>query len=911
MRPTRATVLFATGLVALLGTPAAIAAEPPSTLYVNSREGSNCTDSGPGSQTVPYCTISAAAKVAGPGQTVRIGMGVYPEALNLDRSGTPGKPIVFDAELADRMPAISVKSLTITGASHLVVRGLRPSTVRVSGSADIELDRLRASGGRVPGVIIGGASTDVRLTRSHASDVRIEGGSQRTLLGRNELLGHDGPPVTAQDAPGTVITNNRLVNDCFAAASVTGTSTGSALFNNVVYAYRTASACPDGAPATGIEVAPTAASGTRADYNLLVDGETSWLTAYKWAGTVYETAAALKAATGQGEHDLLVPSAMLVVDGNDGSPIIDSGDPTAPGVLPTDERGFPTADDPRQPNTGKDGGYIDRGNRETQDWLSRASVEIEENWAPVGTTVTAKVVTDSRWGGLTYTYDFGDGTDPVISKDRTATHVYAKPCECTVKVTAATGVGVTATAEATTKVTATGPLTAGFTTRAVLPESDNPIGYTRPLTYEFDPRPATAAPWPVQRVDVDFGDGTYAHGDHMDSAYIHTYDRPGDYKVTFTLGDKKGAVNTVTRTVRAEYAPSGYAAVEPFRLLDTRAGGSLQAGNPTSVVLPVGLADPKHPLSGSMAAAVLNVTVTDATQDTHLSVWPSGQPRPITSNVNIKAGGTASNTVTVPVGADGKVLAQLNSGKAALIVDFVGYYQPNSGRRFTPQNPARVLDTRTAGGKLGGGQTRTVKVAGVGGIPADATAVTFNLTSTGTTENTHVIAYPDPARRTATSNLNPEPGVDKSNQAIVPVGPDGTITLYNNAGATDLVLDAVGYYAQDGKALFTPVVPTRLADTRTTGKIAPGAATTVAGIPANALGAVVNITATDTTGAGFLTAHADGTARPEASSLSTRPGVTVPNHVTTPAAGGRIAIWNSWGGSNHVITDLLGYFTQN
>ncbi|MFG2339890.1 PKD domain-containing protein [Streptomyces yangpuensis] len=911
MRPTRATVLLTAGLLTLLGTPAATAAETPSTLYVNSREGANCSDSGNGSQAVPYCTISAAAKAAGPGQTVKIGMGVYPEALNLDRSGTPGKPIVFDAELAERMPAISVRSLTITGASHLVVRGLRPELVRVTGSADIELDRLRVSGGRVPGVIIGGASTDVRLTRSHASDVRIEGGAQRTLLGRNELHGYDAPPVTAQDAPGTVITNNRLVNDCFASARVAGTSTGSALFNNVVQAYRTTAPCPDGVPVTGIEVAPSAASGTRADYNLLVDGETSWLTAYKWAGTTHETAAALKAATGQGEHDILVPSAMWVVDGNDGSPIIDSGDPTAPGVLPTDQRGFPTADDPRQPNTGKDGGFIDRGNNETQDWLSQASVEVEENWAPVGSTVTARAITNSRWGGLTYTYDFGDGSAPVTTQDRTAAHVYTKPCECTVKVTAATGVGVTATGETTTKVTAAGPLTAGFTTREVLPTSDNPIEYIRPLTYEFDPRNATAAPWPVQRVDVDFGDGKYAHSEHMDSAYRHTYDRPGDYKVTFTLGDKAGAVNTVTRNVRVDYAPSGYTAVEPFRVLDTRERGSLEAPHPTAIALPVGLTDSKHPQSGSMAAAVLNVTVTGATQDTHLSVWPSGQPRPITSNVNIKAGGTASNTITVPTGPEGTVLAQLNAGSAALIVDFVGYYQPNTGRRFTPLAPARVLDTRTTGGKLGGGQTRTVKVAGVGGIPADATAVAFNLTSTGTTQNTHVIAYPDPAKRTATSNLNPEPGVDKSNQAIVPVGPDGTVTLYNNSGATDLILDAVGYYAQQGKGLFTPVAPTRLADTRSTGRIAPGATTTVGGIPVNALGAVVNITATDTTAAGFLAAHADGAARPEASSLNTRPGVPVPNHVTTPAAGGRIAIWNSWGGSNHVITDLLGYFTQD
>lgn len=74
---------------------------------------------------------------------------------------------------------------------------------------------------------------------------------------------------------------------------------------------------------------------------------------------------------------------------------------------------------------------------------------------------------------------------------------------------------------------------------------------------------------------------------------------------------------------------------------------------------------------------------------------------------------------------------------------------------------------------------------------------------------------------------------------------------------------------------------------------------------------MLNLTATESTGAGFLTAHAFGSARPEASSLQTLPGLTVSNHVTTPVADGRISVYNSqWGGPNHVIADLLGYFTQ-
>lgn len=124
-------------------------------------------------------------------------------------------------------------------------------------------------------------------------------------------------------------------------------------------------------------------------------------------------------------------------------------------------------------------------------------------------------------------------------------------------------------------------------------------------------------------------------------------------------------------------------------------------------------------------------------------------------------------------------------------------------------------------------------------------------------------------------------------------------------------MDAVGYYGKDGKALYTPVVPKRLADTRTTGKVPAGGTTTVPGVPAGAVGAVLNLTATESTGAGFLTAYGFGSARPEASSLQTLPGLTIPNHVTTPVADGKVSVYNGqWGGPNHVIADLLGYFTQ-
>ncbi|MEJ8642991.1 hypothetical protein WKI68_19590 [Streptomyces sp. MS1.HAVA.3] len=209
MRPTRATVLLAAGLVTLLGVPAAAAAETPSILYVNNHDGSNCADGGPGSQAVPFCTISAAARGVEPGQTVRIKTGKsYAEAVTIDRSGEQGKPVAFvaDGPAGSFVSLGSSKDLTISGASHVVVRGLTANGgITVSRSADVELDRIKAFRTSSPALVVGEASTDVRVSRATLYGARIEGGAQRTVLSRNEIHPvYNAAAVTAAavDAPG-------------------------------------------------------------------------------------------------------------------------------------------------------------------------------------------------------------------------------------------------------------------------------------------------------------------------------------------------------------------------------------------------------------------------------------------------------------------------------------------------------------------------------------------------------------------------------------------------------------------------------------------------------------------------------------------------------------------------------------
>jgi hypothetical protein len=111
----------------------------------------------------------------------------------------------------------------------------------------------------------------------------------------------------------------------------------------------------------------------------------------------------------------------------------------------------------------------------------------------------------------------------------------------------------------------------------------------------------------------------------------------------------------------------------PVRLLDTRSGtGAPKAGQLSSTgSLSLSLAD-----GGALAGAkavVLNVTVVNGTSGGVLTVWPDGQTRPTSSNLNWSAGQTIANLVTVPV-IDGKVDFHASAGSVDVVADLFGYY---------------------------------------------------------------------------------------------------------------------------------------------------------------------------------------------------------------------------------------------
>jgi hypothetical protein len=330
-------------------------------------------------------------------------------------------------------------------------------------------------------------------------------------------------------------------------------------------------------------------------------------------------------------------------------------------------------------------------------------------------------------------------------------------------------------------------------------------------------------------------------------------------------------------------------------------------------------------------AVVLNVTVTNTSASSYLTVFPAGTVPPLASNLNWTAGTTVPNLVEIPIRTGGNVDFFNAAGSADVIADLEGYVaaptaNASSAGLFQPRAPVRVLDTRSGIGAtaqpVAAGQTIQVTVASAG-----QEAVVLNVTATDPTAASYLTVYPTGTPRPVVSNLNFVAGQTVPNRVIVKVGTSGQVSIYNAFGSVHVVADLNGSFTDGATATtgtrFVGVVPNRILDTRngTGGVSAPvgsnaSIAVTVAGrgnVPAmNAAVApsavVLNVTVTNPTAASYLTVWPDGETRPLASDLNFVAGDTVPNlAVVKLGSNGTIDLYNAFG-SVHVIIDVVGWY---
>ncbi|WP_374775050.1 hypothetical protein OG756_21205 [Streptomyces sp. NBC_01310] len=120
---------------------------------------------------------------------------------------------------------------------------------------------------------------------------------------------------------------------------------------------------------------------------------------------------------------------------------------------------------------------------------------------------------------------------------------------------------------------------------------------------------------------------------------------------------------------------------------------------------------------------------------------------------------------------------------------------------------------------------------------------------------------------------------------------------------------------------FVPYTPTRLLDTRNgtgaaQGKVVPYGSTRVkvggnGAIPEGVTAVALNVTVTNTTGAGHITAFPEGTERPTTSNVNFEAGESVPNLMIVPVGkNGYVELANRGADAVDLIADVTGYFTR-
>lgn len=369
------------------------------------------------------------------------------------------------------------------------------------------------------------------------------------------------------------------------------------------------------------------------------------------------------------------------------------------------------------------------------------------------------------------------------------------------------------------------------------------------------------------------------------------------------------------RTLSAVPTP-GLRPEPPTRVLDTRTGvGATARPVEAGEVVRVDLAAQAG--EGGLAAA-LNLTATESEGWGYVTAYPCGDEIPNVSNVNVDLGRSVANHAVVPLDATGGVCL-VPSVRMHLIADLTGVFDLGAPDRFTTLAPTRALDTRSSGGIDAGGVAR-VQIAGRYGVPAGATAVSFTLTAVEPAGWGYVTAYPCDVERPNASNLNYTAGSTTANLVTVKLAADGSLCLSTYA-ASHLLVDLTGVYWPGGDAGFRGVQPERWVDTR----VADGGP-----LPAGERGSVLfqwfadldpvsvvaNLTVTETSDAGFLSAYPNpgtvplcGTGEPAVSTLNFRAADTVAAAaIVQLVPHGTMCVFTS--STAHVIVDVAGFMAR-
>jgi parallel beta-helix repeat protein len=225
--------------------------------YYVDQSSSSCVDTGPGTQTRPFCRIAPAAERAIAGQTVNVLFGTYTEEVTPNHSGQSGAPIMFRGSPGTIITgSASGYGFKISGKSWIVVSGFtvrntvshgiyiaNSSFITVSGN-DVSYAGQPTSGYTKRGIYLGSATDSLIASNvvhhNTEAGIYLDAGSARITVENNEAYGNarqytrGAPAIDLRGADNLILFNWVHDNEDTGVQSYTG-ATRNLIAMNLAY----------------------------------------------------------------------------------------------------------------------------------------------------------------------------------------------------------------------------------------------------------------------------------------------------------------------------------------------------------------------------------------------------------------------------------------------------------------------------------------------------------------------------------------------------------------------------------------------------------------------------------------------------------------------------------------------------
>jgi parallel beta-helix repeat protein len=694
-----------TAAAAALALLAPAAQSAGSTLFVD-QANPNCSNSGTGSVSQPFCTISASASKVVPGTTVEVAAGNYPERVSV-KSGTPDAQVVY----------------TAAAGATVTVGGGQASGFVASGKS---------------WVIING----FRVTQTTGNGIDISSGSSNVTVSNNDVS-YSGQPasglvkygIRVSGATDCVVRGNAVHDNSDSGIAVVGSSARIQVLNNNTYenarGYQRAAA--------GIRIA--SASDNVVAGNITHDNEDSGVESYPGATNtlIYNNV-----AYDNGDHgfdNLTTTNQRIIgntayhnvtaginVEGNSSGAVVKNNISVDNGI-----NSPRTHSDIRIERGSTTGDVVDYN----QVWLNTNDVLYiwdSTNYSTLAAFRAAsgqgahEIWADPKWRNMAgRDFHLTWASPAVDSADSSASGQPATDVEGTARIddpfVADTGTGPRTYDDRGAYELGAADMDVAPTARLTV----TPPSGVFPLTVHADASASTDPDaTPIASYRFDFGDGTVV-GPQAQAVTNHTYTSAGTHVVTVTVTDTSGKSSTATAQVTAtDLAPTASLRITPtlgnLPLLVTADASASSDPDPTPVAsyrfdfgdgTIVGpQAQPTAPhtyTTKGTYTAVVTVTDTAGNSSTATATVVVAGDEPTVSLVTTPASGTAPLAVT----ADASASWDTDSTPISTYTFDFG-----DGTVVGPQAQPTATHTYVSTGT----QTITVTVTDTGGAASTATA---------------------------------------------------------------------------------------------------------------------------------------------------------------------------------------------